>query len=151
VEFVINGCTSVRRFFDKKTDWFEFVEEDLSVNDKSFVDDKVTLFNVWIFGVDVVVPDDDGGINVNNDDDVQFGSVEGLFTVVVLLCWGFRKYVFDVEYVPFVVEDLSFNWNGIFVGGDDLPVGVTRRIDDGVVVEFDDEFLGLSRCESARK
>jgi hypothetical protein len=33
-----------------------------------------------------------------------------------------------------------------------LPVGVTRRIDDGVVVvEFDDdECLGLSRCESAK-
>jgi hypothetical protein len=44
-------------------------------------------------------------------------------------------------------------WNG----GDDFPVGVTRRIEDGVVVvELDDDgdeclrlFVGLSRCESA--
>lgn len=151
-EFVINGCTSVTRFFDKNTDWLELVEEVLSVVDISFVDDIVTLFNVWILGD--VVP---GGINVNNDDDVVF---DGLFTVVVLLCWGFNIYVFDVENDPFVV-DLSVNWNGKFVGGEDLPVGVTRRIDDGVVVvvvEFvaDDVeclrlFVGLSRCESARE
>ncbi len=59
-----------------------------------------------------------------------------------------------MENVPFV-DDLSVIWNG----GEDLPVGVTRRIDDGVVVvvvvEFDDEclrlFVGLSRCESAKK
>ncbi len=82
---MINGWTSVTRFFDKKTDWLEFVDEDLSevVVDISFVDDIVTLFNVWIFGD--VVP---GGINVTNDDDEEeFGS---LFTVVVLLCWGFN-------------------------------------------------------------
>ncbi len=46
-------------------------------------------------------------------------------------------------------------WNG----GDDFPVGVTRRIEDGVVVvELDDDgdeclrlFVGLSRCESAER
>ena len=79
------GCTNVKRFFDKKTDWLELFVEDLSIVDISFVDDIVTLFNVWILGE--VVP---GGINVNNDDDVEFGSVEDLFTVVVLLCWGFN-------------------------------------------------------------
>ncbi len=53
-----------------------------------------------------------------------------------------------MENVPFV-DDLSVIWNG----GEDLPVGVTRRIDDGVVVvEFDEclrLLVGLSRCESA--
>ncbi len=84
VEFVINGCTNVTRFFDKKTDWFELVEEDLSIVDISFVDDIVTLFNVWIFGE--VVP---GGIKVNKDDDEE--ELGGFVTVVVvLLCWGFN-------------------------------------------------------------
>jgi hypothetical protein len=55
------------------------LEEDLSVVDISFVDDIVTLFNVWIFGD--VVP---GGINVNKDEE----EFEGFVTVGVLLCWG---------------------------------------------------------------
>lgn len=165
VAFVINGCTSVTRFFDRKTDWFGFVDDNLSVVvfvvDISFVDEIVTLFNVWILGE--VVP---GGINVNKDDeDVELVKICCLFTGVVLLCWGLNIYVFDVENPPFVVvvddDDLSVNWNCKFVGGDDLPVDVTRRIDDGVVVvvvvvEIDGDecrtlFVELSRCESALK
>jgi hypothetical protein len=56
-----------------------------------------------------------------------------------------------------LVEDLSVIWNG----GEDFPVELTRRIEDGVVVvelEEDDDgdecrrlFVGLSRCESARR
>ena len=122
----------------------------------SFVEAIVTVFNVWIFGD--VVP---GGINVTNDDvGVEFDGICCLFTVVVLLCWGFSIYVFDVEKPPLVV-DLSVNWKDKFVGEDDLPVGVTRRIDDGVVVdvvvvEFDDDvcltlLVELSKCESARR
>ncbi len=66
----------------------------------------------------------------------------------------------DAEYPPFVVvvEDLSRNWNCKAVGGDDLPVvGVTKRIDDGVVdvdecLIDDPRFLvELSGWVSARK
>lgn len=85
---VINGCTSVTRFFDRNTDWLVLVDDNLSLADeRSLVDDIVTLFNVWILGE--VVPG--GGINVNNDDDdVELVSICCLFTVVVLLCWGFN-------------------------------------------------------------
>ena len=82
VELVINGWTSVTRFFDKNTDWFGLVEMDFSFVDISFVAEIVTLLNVWIFGE--VVP---GGIKVNNDEEEEF---EGFVTVVVLLCCGLR-------------------------------------------------------------
>ncbi len=56
------------------------------------------------------------------------------------------------------VEDLSRNWNCKAVGGDDLPVlGVTKRIDDGVVdvgeclIDDPRVLFGLSGCVSARK
>ncbi len=56
------------------------------------------------------------------------------------------------------VEDLSKNWNCKAVGGDDLPVvGVTKRIDDGVVdvgeclIDEPRVLFGLSGCVSARK
>ncbi len=69
-ELVINGWTSVKRFFDKNDDCLELWWSWLF--DKSFVDD----INVWIFGD--VVP---GGINVTNDDDDDDVPVE-------LFCWG---------------------------------------------------------------
>lgn len=92
----------------------------------------------------------------NDVGDVVFGRRDCLFTVVALLCVGFKIYVFDVENPPFVVVaaeemvDFSAIWNCKPVGGDDLPVGVTRRMEDGVepvvdVVTFewddDEEFL----------
>ncbi len=68
-EFVINGWTNVKRFFDKNADCLELFWSKLL--DKSFVAD----INVWIFGD--VVP---GGINVTKDDDD---------VPVELFCWGF--------------------------------------------------------------
>lgn len=57
-------------------------------------------------------------------------------------------------------DDLSVSCICTLVGDEDLPVDVTRRIDDGVVVvvvvvEFDGDacrtiLFELSRCESAR-
>lgn len=138
-EFVITGWKSVTRFFAKNDDCFAFWWSELFV--KSFVDD----INVWIFGD--VVP---GGINVTNEGDGE---------PVELVCCGLNIYVFDAENPPFVVgvDDLSTNWNCKAVGGDDLPVvGVTKRMDEGVVdvgecLIDDPRFLfGLSGCVSAK-
>lgn len=56
-ELAIIGCTSVKRFLDKKDDCFRVLWS--FTLEKSFVDD----INVWIFG-DVVL----GDINVTKDD-----------------------------------------------------------------------------------
>ncbi len=67
---VINGWTSVKRFFDKNDDCLELVWSWLF--DRSLAED----IKVWIFGD--VVP---GGINVTKgDDDVP----------VEFVCWGLR-------------------------------------------------------------
>lgn len=166
---VIKGCTKVTRFFERNNDWLGFDMDAafawISLTpDRSLFDAIVTLFNVWILGD--VVP---GEIRLRTDDegDVALERIDCLFTVVVLVCVGLRIYVFDVGKPPFVAtvvlaeesDDLSAIWNCKLVGGEDLVVGVTKRMEDGVEgfvdgVEFkldvDDEFrivvLGLSRC-----